>query len=79
MHNLPTLAGFDMNQPGSKGIRPIEAAVGMGHLAAVEYLLSVNVEIDIIDVWKTLVPWKGALADPQVMDEIRTRILAKKT
>ena len=36
--------GFDMNEPNAKGIRPLDAAVGMGHLQVVEYLLSENVD-----------------------------------
>jgi ankyrin repeat protein len=72
-------SGFNLNQPNARGIRPIEAAIGMGNLGAVEYLLSVDVDIGPIDVSKPLEPWKGALPEPQAMDEIRRRIVAHKT
>ena len=71
-------AGFDLNKADFRGVRPIEAAVGMGNLVAVEYLLSVKVDITTIDVSKPLKPWKGALPDAQVMEEIRQRIIAQK-
>ncbi len=74
-------AGFDLNKTRLRGVRrigPIEAAVGMGHLATVEYLLSVNVDISTIDVSKPLRPWKGALPDKGAMEEIRKLIAAQK-
>jgi ankyrin repeat protein len=71
--------GFDMNKPNANGIRPLDAAVGMGHLQVVDYLLSENVDTTGLDVGKPLVPWKGALPDASVMEEIRSRIIAKRT
>jgi ankyrin repeat protein len=71
--------GFDLNEPNARGIRPLDAAVGMGHLQAVEYLLSENVDTSGLDVTKPFVPWKGALPDAGVMEEIRSRIIAKMT
>lgn len=70
--------GFDLNQPSSRAVRPIEAAVGMGYLATVEYLLSINVDITTIDVSKPLKPWKGAFPNRDVFEEIRKRITAHK-
>ena len=71
-------ARFDLNEPNLRGVRPIEAAVGMGSLATVEYLLSINVDIKIIDVSKPLRPWKGALPDKEAMEEIRKLIATQK-
>jgi uncharacterized protein len=71
-------AGFNLNQPNDRGIRPIEAAIGMGDLIAVEYLLSANVDLTTIDVSKPLMQWKGALPDAHAVEEIRERIIAKK-
>jgi hypothetical protein len=71
-------AGFDLNHSNQKGIRPIEAAIGNGHLVAVEYLLSVNVDIVAIDASKPFVPWKGVWPDGHVFEDIRKRIIAKK-
>ena len=68
-----------MNEPNAKGIRPLDAAVGMGHLQVVEYLLSQNVDTSRLDVTGPLLPWKGALPDAGVMEDIRTRIIAKRT
>jgi ankyrin repeat protein len=70
---------IDLNQLGMKGYRPIEAAIGMGHLPAVDYLLEAKVDISFIDTSKPLVPWKGSLTDPQTMETICERIKAKKT
>ncbi len=50
----------------------------MGHLATVEYLLSVNVGISTIDVSKPLKSWKGALPNKEAMEAIRKRIMALK-
>ena len=72
-------AGFDFNKPSLRGIRPIEAAIGMAQLPAVDYLLSVNADVSFIDVSKPLKPWKGALPDQKVMEEIRTHIASRKT
>jgi hypothetical protein len=71
--------GFDLNQPSLRGIRPMEAAVGMAHQPAVDYLLSVHADVSFVDVSKPLKPWKGALPDQKVMEEIRTHIAARKT
>jgi ankyrin repeat protein len=71
-------SGFNLNRPNLKGVLPIEAAVGMGHLAAVEYLLSVKIDVTAIDVSKPLKPWKGALPRAKVMEQIRERISARK-
>jgi len=72
-------SGINLDLPNARGIRPIEAAIGMGNLTTVEYLLSLNVDISSIDVSKPLVPGKGALPGPGVMDQIRERIKAKKS
>ncbi len=71
-------AGFDLNQPNNRGIRPIEAAIGMGDIIAVDYLLSANVDLTSTDMTKPLKQWKGAPPDARAMEEIRKRIIAKK-
>jgi len=48
-------------------------------IAAVEYLLSLRIDVSGVDVSKPLKPWKGALPDQHIMDEIRNRIAVRKT
>jgi len=67
-------SGFDLSRD-HEGCTPIEGAVGMGNLPTVEFLLSVNVEVSIIDTSKRLKPWKGAYPDSSIFDEIRNRII----
>lgn len=71
-------ASFNLNQPGSRGVRPIEAAIGMHNLANIEYLLSINVDLTTIDVSMPLKSWKGAFPNIEAMEEIRKRIIALK-
>lgn len=73
------LAGFDLNEPDSRGTRPIDAAVGMGYLPTVEYLLGESVDTTTVDVSKPLKPWKGALPNKGVLEKIRERIIAKRS
>jgi ankyrin repeat protein len=71
-------AGVDLNE-GEPKQRPIEAAVGMGDIGTVRYLLSLGVDTSFIDISKPIRPWKGSMATPETLDEIRSLIANHKT
>ena len=67
-------AGVDLNEG-----HPVEAAIGVGDIEAVRYLLSLGVDTSFIDTAHPIKPWKGSMATQEAMEELRSLISKAKT
>src|SRR5207247_614694 len=70
--------GFETDQPNPNGIRPLQAAVGVGSLDSVRFLLECSADAAQIDLSQPLNARKGIRTDEDAMEKIRALLQAKQ-